>query len=69
MASKGTLKMVNLEVAQPTEYPKQIFLDDHVSYKADEFTMDEREKAFAYRMPHFEYHGACAGCGETAYIT
>jgi len=20
-------------------------------------------------MPHFEFHGACAGCGETAYIT
>jgi pyruvate/2-oxoacid:ferredoxin oxidoreductase beta subunit len=31
--------------------------------------MDDREKAIGYRMPHFEFHGACAGCGETAYIT
>jgi len=31
--------------------------------------MDDREKAIAFRMPHFEFHGACAGCGETNYIT
>lgn len=31
--------------------------------------MDDCEKAFAFRRPHFEFHGACAGCGETAYIT
>jgi pyruvate-ferredoxin/flavodoxin oxidoreductase len=35
----------------------------------DAMTMDDREKAIAYRRPHFEFHGACAGCGETAYIT
>lgn len=68
-AAKGTLTMHLIESVEKQEYPKQIFLDDHVSYKADNFSMDDREKAFAYRMPHFEYHGACAGCGETAYIT
>lgn len=31
--------------------------------------MEDRENAIAYRLPHFEFHGACAGCGETAYIT
>jgi pyruvate-ferredoxin/flavodoxin oxidoreductase len=61
--------MHNLETVEKTEYVKQVFLDDHVTYKADGFTMDDREKAFAFRMPHFEFHGACAGCGETAYIT
>jgi pyruvate-ferredoxin/flavodoxin oxidoreductase len=58
-----------LETVVDEEYKKQIFLDDHVSYKCDDFSMEDREKAFAFRMPHFEFHGACAGCGETAYIT
>jgi len=58
-----------LETVSDSEYKKQIFLDDHVSYKCDAFSTDDREKAFAYRLPHFEFHGACAGCGETAYIT
>lgn len=58
-----------LETVDKEEYKKQTFLDDHVSYKCDCFTIDDREKAIAYRMPHFEFHGACAGCGETSYIT
>lgn len=49
MAAKGTLKMHNLETVEKVEYEKQVFLDDHVSYKADSFTMDDREKAFAFR--------------------
>lgn len=68
-AAKGTLKMHNLETVEKTEYAKQIFLDDHVSYKCEKFTMDDREKAIGFRKPHFEFHGACAGCGETSYIT
>lgn len=68
-AKQGTLKLHVLETVQPVEYKKQIFLDDHVSYKADGFSMDDRVQAFAFRNPHFEFHGACAGCGETAYIT
>lgn len=60
--------MHTFEKAEQVEYEKQKFLDDHVSYKAENFTMDDREKAFAFRKPYFEYHGACAGCGETAYI-
>ncbi|CAL5970181.1 Pyruvate-flavodoxin_oxidoreductase 4 [Hexamita inflata] len=68
-AAKGTLVMHNIEKVEHEEYKKQIFLDDHVSYKADGFSLDDREKAIAFRMPHFEFHGACAGCGETAYIT
>lgn len=31
--------------------------------------MDDRVAAVAFMMPYFEFHGACAGCGETSYIT
>lgn len=68
-ANKGTLTMHLIEAVDKVEYVKQCFLDDHVSYKADNFTLDDRVAAIAYRMPHFEFHGACAGCGETSYIT
>ena len=68
-AAKGTLVMKQLPTVEHEEYRKQVFLDEHVSYKCEKFTTDDKEKALAFVMPHFEYHGACAGCGETAYIT
>ncbi|KAH0575862.1 Pyruvate-flavodoxin oxidoreductase 3 [Spironucleus salmonicida] len=67
-AAKGTLKMAEIHSVQDVECVKQDYVET-LSNKAEGFTLDERQQAFFYREPHFEYHGACAGCGETAYIT
>lgn len=67
--TKGTLKMMPLAEVEKVEYKNWSALTDEVTNKAMKFTLDERTQAFYFRVPHFEYHGACAGCGETAYIT
>nr|WHT24065.1 ferredoxin/flavodoxin-dependent pyruvate dehydrogenase [Giardia intestinalis] len=66
---KGTLKMEVTHNVEAREVEKFYSLNDNVSVKTDDWTLDESEKAYQYRRPLFEYHGACAGCGETAYIT
>ena len=53
---------------EKAEEVKQDYVETLIN-KAQDFTIEERAQAFPYREPHFEYHGACAGCGETAYIT
>ncbi|KAH0575808.1 Pyruvate-flavodoxin oxidoreductase 4 [Spironucleus salmonicida] len=67
-AAKGTLKMENIDACSSAQQVRQNYVET-IPNKATEFTMDERQQAFFYREPYFEYHGACAGCGETAYIT
>lgn len=60
--------MTKYEDVIDKEYDKQHFLDKKVSYKCKDFTLDESTQQIALRKPYFEFHGACAGCGETAYI-
>lgn len=42
------------------------YLLEHVSEKRDAF--NDTIKGTQFRMPKFAFSGACAGCGETAYI-
>lgn len=65
----GTLVMTPLEKVDKVESEKFEHCSEKIAYKAGNWAMDDVEKAFAFRRAHFEYHGACAGCGETAYIT
>ena len=67
-AAKGTLTMHVIADVEKAEEVKQDYVETLIN-KAQDFTIEERAQAFPYREPHFEYHGACAGCGETAYIT
>lgn len=41
------------------------YLDKNISYKKQNIS---NLKTIQYKKPKFEFHGACAGCGETAYI-
>lgn len=64
----GTLTMTHIEKCEAEEEKKYNFTEG-LTYKAGNWSMDDCEKAFAFRRAHFEFHGACGGCGETAYIT
>nr|ABW76111.1 pyruvate:ferredoxin oxidoreductase [Retortamonas sp. Vale] len=71
-AKKGTLKMELIQDVIEVENHKFEALDSIVANKAENWTIEEvcaRPGTIGFRTPLFEYHGACAGCGETAYIT
>ena len=71
-AAKGTLQMQLIQDVVETENHKFEAVADNVSNKAENWTISEccdKPGAIGFRTPLFEYHGACAGCGETAYIT
>ena len=44
------------------------FLIDHITYKTDRADRFKTFKNSQFSQPLFEFSGACAGCGETAYI-
>ncbi|TNJ29398.1 Pyruvate-flavodoxin oxidoreductase [Giardia muris] len=66
---KGTLRMEVLHHVEQTEAAKFDSLSSIVTPKTEDWSIDDRVAAYQFREPLFEYHGACAGCGETAYIT
>jgi len=43
-------------------------LDSKVTYKEDLVEKEKTVKNSQFAQPLFEFHGACAGCGETPYI-
>ena len=44
------------------------YMDKHVTYKDDIVPKDKSVKNSQFAQPLFEFSGACAGCGETAYV-
>ncbi|MFP4470781.1 MAG: pyruvate:ferredoxin (flavodoxin) oxidoreductase [Bacteroidales bacterium] len=44
------------------------YLSRHVTYKDNIVEKDKSVKNSQFAQPLFEFHGACAGCGETPYI-
>ena len=44
------------------------YLDGNVTYKDDIVDKEKSVKNSQFAQPLFEFHGACAGCGETAYV-
>lgn len=44
------------------------YLDKHISYKKELDNTLFTVKTSQFKKPKFEFSGACAGCGETAYI-
>jgi pyruvate-ferredoxin/flavodoxin oxidoreductase len=44
------------------------YMDNHVTYKDDIVEKDKSVKNSQFAQPLFEFSGACAGCGETAYV-
>jgi len=44
------------------------YMDNKVTYKDDIVPKDKTVKNSQFAQPLFEFSGACAGCGETAYV-
>ncbi|MCF8368352.1 MAG: pyruvate:ferredoxin (flavodoxin) oxidoreductase [Bacteroidales bacterium] len=44
------------------------YMDNNVTYKDDIVEKDKSVKNSQFAQPLFEFSGACAGCGETAYV-
>jgi len=66
-APEKALVMVNAEEEIPRQLENWEYAANNITYKDDK--MDKFSvKGSQFAMPLLEFHGACAGCGETAYV-
>lgn len=61
------LEMESFEVMKAGETPRWKYANDTVGYKDDIMSRDT-VKGSQFMQPLLEFSGACAGCGETAYV-
>ncbi|WP_202711576.1 pyruvate:ferredoxin (flavodoxin) oxidoreductase [Sporosalibacterium faouarense] len=66
-APDKALVMVNAEEEGPRQYENWEYAVNNITYK-DELFKKETVKGSQFAQPLLEFHGACAGCGETAYL-
>ncbi len=66
-AKQKALVMKKLDTQTEKEIPNYKFSCQSISYKGDRFGT-KTIKDSQFKTPLMEYSGACAGCGETAYI-
>lgn len=66
-AKQKALVMEKLDTQTEKEIPNYKFATFNVSYKGDRFGT-KTIKDSQFKTPLIEFSGACAGCGETAYI-
>jgi len=66
-AKQKALVMKKLDTQTEKEIPNYKFASQNVSYKGDRFG-SKTIKDSQFKTPLIEFSGACAGCGETAYI-
>ena len=66
-APEKALVMVNGEEEMPRQYENWEFVAKNVTYK-DDLMKKSSLKGSQFAKPLLEFHGACAGCGETAYL-
>ena len=66
-AKEKALVMKKLDSQTEKEIPNWKFALSNISYKGDRFTT-KTIKDSQFKTPLIEFSGACAGCGETAYI-
>jgi len=66
-AKQKALVMKKLDTQTEKELPNYKFASFNVSYKGDRFGT-KTVKDSQFKTPLIEFSGACAGCGETAYV-
>ncbi|PYG87807.1 pyruvate-ferredoxin/flavodoxin oxidoreductase [Ruminiclostridium sufflavum DSM 19573] len=66
-AKEKALVMKKLDTQTETQIPNWKFATSGISYKGDRFGT-KTIKDTQFKEPLIEFSGACAGCGETAYI-
>ena len=66
-APDKALVMVNAEEEGPKQYENWEYAVNEITYK-DNLMKKETVKGSQFAQPLLEFHGACAGCGETPYL-
>lgn len=66
-APEKALVMVNAEEEMPRQYENWEYAANNIIYK-DDLINKYTVKGSQFAQPLLEFHGACAGCGETAYL-
>lgn len=66
-APEKALVMVNAEEEMPRQYENWEYAANNITYK-DDLMNKYTVKGSQFAQPLLEFHGACAGCGETAYL-
>ncbi len=66
-SKEKALEMKFIE-SQKDEISRWEYFEENVSYKDEVFEKYKTVKSSQFAQPLFEFHGACGGCGETAYI-
>lgn len=66
-APEKALVMVNAEKEMPRQYENWEYAANNITYK-DDLMNKYTIKGSQFAQPLLEFHGACAGCGETAYL-
>lgn len=66
-APKGKALVMKPIGSQESEIARYDYMHEKVGYKSDIMDMST-VKGSQFAQPLFEFHGACAGCGETPYI-
>ena len=67
-SKEKSLVMVALDDEQRAEQTNWEYAHDVIGYKDTVMDKTKNIKASQFAQPLFEFHGACAGCGETPYI-
>jgi pyruvate-ferredoxin/flavodoxin oxidoreductase len=67
-SKEKSLIMVALDDVQRAENTKWNYMHNVVGYKDTVLPKEQNIKNTQFAQPLFEFHGACAGCGETPYI-
>ena len=62
---KANIKALELQEIKENEQKIYDYLNENIKPKQQKI---ENMKTIQFKNPKFEFHGACAGCGETSYI-
>ncbi len=67
-SKEKSLVMKALESQQDAQLANWEYISNNVTYKTDKVDIQANLKNSQFAQPLFEFSGACAGCGETAYV-
>ncbi len=67
-SKEKSLVMKALESQQDAQLANWEYISNNVTYKTDKVDPMANLKNSQFAQPLFEFSGACAGCGETAYV-
>jgi len=67
-SKEKALEMIPIDEARDLGERENVPFFEHLPYGVMDGTKRETVKGCQFLRPYFEFHGACGGCGETAYL-